>query len=250
MASPRAKLPLIRWPAAVLLLALAAATAGLSLNALIEFAAAADLFDLASSIEQGSSPDAAYLAQFVADHRLDRPTSDCGDAVTRANLTVDLAALDAATKEVRLTLADTALKNALGAANRRLRCNALDGNAWLRKAMLEARAGGVTPAVVAALKLSYWTAPSEAWILATRLDFASNLYVAGVSGFESEYEADLSRFVSYAPTDRVGKAYVDAAPAVRAKLHGLIAIEPSKRNRAITTEIDRLGVDFTREPAP
>jgi hypothetical protein len=250
MTGKRIVATLIQLPVAATLLIVAGAVAALSVRALIGAAWNADLYDLAASIESGSPPDAAYLSQFIASHGLDRAASDCGDAFTRAALTVNLAALDAATAENNLPLADAALVSALGAAGRRLHCNPLDGNAWLREAMLEARAGGVSPTVVAALQLSYWTAPSEAWILGPRLVFATKLIAAGVSGFALEYQADLRRFAAFAAAERVAAAYVDAPAPLRDSLRPLIASEPDSRRKAMVAEIDRLGVDFTKAQRP
>jgi hypothetical protein len=241
---------LIRLPAAATLLIVACAVAALSARALIAGASNADTLDLAASIESGSSLEAPYFAQFVASHGLDRASTECGDAFTRASLTVNLAAFETARTENDLPLADAALVSAIGAAKRRLRCNPLDGNAWLREAMLEARAGGVSPTVIAALQLSYWTAPSEAWILGPRLVFATNLVAAGVSGFELEYQADLRRFAAFAAAERVAAAYVDGAPLLRGPLRPLIVTQPENRRKAIVAEIDRLGVDFTKAPSP
>lgn len=241
---------LIRLPVATMLLIVAFAVAALSLRALIASARNADLVDLAASIESGSSPGSSYLAGFVASHGLDRASTNCGDAFTRASLTVDLATLDAANAETNLPLADAALKAAIGAAERRLACNPLDGNAWLREAMLEARAGGVSPAVVAALQLSYWTAPSEAWIVGPRLAFATDLVLAGVAEFDVEYHADLRRFVMFARNDRVAAAYVDLAARLRGALLPLITRQPDDRRRAIVAEIDRLGVDVSKAQSP
>jgi hypothetical protein len=241
---------LIQLPVAATLLIVVCAVGALSARALVAAAWNADTLDLAAAIESGSSLEAPYLAQFVASHGLDRSSTDCGDAFTRASLTVNLAALETARAETNLPLTDAALASAIGAAGRRLRCNPLDGNAWLREAMLEARAGGVSPAIVAALQLSYWTAPSEAWILGPRLVFATNLVAAGVSGFEPEYQADLRRFAAFAAAERVAAAYVDGAPALRGPLQPLIATQPETRRKAIVAEIDRLGVDFAKAGNP
>ena len=116
--------------------------------------------------------------------------------------------------------------------------------------MLEARAGGVSPAVVAALQLSYWTAPSEAWIVGPRLAFATDLVLAGVAEFDAEYHADLRRFASFARNDRVAAAYVDRRPRLRGALLPLIARQPDDRRRAIVAEIDRLGVDVCQGAKP
>jgi hypothetical protein len=222
----------------------------LSVRALVLFASHADIFDLAASIEKGSLPDADYLAYFVGSKGLDRASTDCGDSFTRASLTVNLAALDAAIKAIDVPLADAAETNAIRAAEHRLECNPLDGNAWLRYAMVETRGKGPVASVIDALRVSYWTAPSEGWVIEPRLAFATNLTLAGVTGFETEYLDDLRRFSSFEPTSRVAAAYVALSSPVRVRMRPLIDAQPEARKKAIVGEIDRLGVDYTRQEAP
>ncbi len=225
----------------------AVVVASLSLRALIQFAANADILDLAASVESGALPEAEYLARFVASAGLDRATSDCGDPFTRASLTVNFAALEAATDAFDATLIDVAERNAIRAAEHRLSCNPLDGNAWLRYAMVQTRGKGPVGSAIDALRLSYWTAPSEGWIIEPRLAFATDLRLTGATGFEAEYLGDLGRFTSFESTSRVAAAYVAMSSQVRALFHPLIDAQAGKRKRAIVAEIDRLGVDYWRE---
>jgi hypothetical protein len=222
---------------------LGAATAGLSLRSLTLVAANADLLDLAVAIEQGSAPEADYLARFVAAGGLAGGSDDCNDAVTRARLTVAWAALKAAPAadlEARRELA-------MAAARRRLNCDPLDGNALLRYAMIAQRGGAPTEQIVAALAASYRAAPSEAWIVEPRLDFATTLLLAGVTGFEAEYAADLGRFVAFESITRVAAAYVAAPTMVRRLMRPPIDALVDPRRRMLLTAIDRLGVDYPHE---
>jgi hypothetical protein len=232
--------------ASPILFIIALAVAVLSFGALVRFAGAADIVDLAASIEKGSLPDADYLRRFIERNGLGEASTNCDDLFTRASLTVTLAALEAARRQNDAALSEAAEKNATHAAERRIDCNPLDGNAWLRYAMLRASGEGPAQPVIDALRLSYWTTPSEAWILETRLAFATNLYLAGATGFETEYLGDLRRYASYEPTGRVAAAYVGTAPRVQTQLRPLIETQPDERKTAIVAEIDRLGVDFGR----
>ena len=230
-----------------ILFAIAVAVASLSVRALMQFAANADIFDLAASIENGAAPDADYLARFVASAGLDQASSDCGDPFTRASLTVNFAALEATTDALDATLIDAAERNAVRAAEHRLSCNPLDGNAWLRYAMVQTRSKGLAASAIDALRVSYWAAPSEGWIIEPRLAFATNLHLAGATGFETEYLGDLRRFTSFESTSQVAAAYVAMSSQVRALFHPSIDAQAGKRKRAIVAEIDRLGVDYWRE---
>jgi hypothetical protein len=240
--SPAMTVGLIASP---ILWAVALAVILLSVRSLVLFASSADLFDLAAAIERGARPDADYLERFVASAGLDRVSLDCSDPYTRASLTVNLAALDAATAALDVARVDEAERAAIRAARHRLECNPLDGNAWLRYAMLETRAHGPAGPAIDALRLSYWTTPSESWIIEPRLDFASELRSAGAAGFEAEYLGDLRRFVSFEPVGRVASAYVATGAEPRGLLRDLIGEQPPARQKAIVAEIDRLGVGFS-----
>lgn len=247
MATPRRKTATAAFIASPILFLVALGVTGVSARALALAAVNADLFDLARSIETTAQPDADYLARFIARKGLDQVSLDCGDTFTRASLTVNLAALDAATKALDVPASDAAEKNAIRAAEHRIVCNPLDGNAWLRYAMVENKGAGPVKTVIDALRASYWTAPSEGWIIESRLPFATNLVVAGVSGFEAEYVDDLRRFADFESTSRVASAYVALSPSVRHRLRPLIDGEPETRKKAILAEIDRLGVDYPRD---
>jgi hypothetical protein len=245
LAAPRRRRrPVSRLIALPALALIAAALLVRSAAALAAFAANADTRDLAVSIEQGEPADGVYLARFVAAHGLDRPSADCGDAITRSRLTITLAALAAATKGADLAALDAAEKNALQIAGERLRCNPLDGNAWLRFAMVEVQASGPSKQALDALRLSYWAAPAESWIVFARLPFATGLYLAGASGFENEYLEDLRHYVDWERADRVAHTYVATDPRIRALLHPLIAEQPERRRKELVALIDQFGMVF------
>jgi hypothetical protein len=244
VAAPRRRLSAARLITAPILFFLAAGLTIQSIVALADFAHNADTRDLAASIEKGFSSDPDYIARFAAESDLARPSSDCDDALTRARLTVSLAALEGATKGSDLAKMDAAAKNALDVARERLICNPLDGNAWLRYAMINVQSSGPAPMAIEALRLSYWCAPNENWVIEARLPFATRLYLAGATEFEAEYRDDLQRFATYEPGAQVAATYVAIDPRIRALLHPLIAVQPEKRKKAIVAEIDRLGLLF------
>jgi hypothetical protein len=220
---------------------------GLVAQACLDLAAlarSADARDLAASIERGIQPDPAYLARFVAADGPAVASGDCGDAATRSRLTIGLAALDAAERADDLSRRDAAVQDALDFAKLRLACNPLDGNAWLRFAIVESDAGGPSAEAVEALKLSYWSAPNESWVMAARLPFATRLFLAGASGFEAEYRDDLRRFADYEPADQVAATYVATPARIKALLRPMIADQPGDRRNAIVALMDRQGLVF------
>jgi hypothetical protein len=228
------------------LVAIATAITIVSLRTLVSFASNADISDLSTSLERGLPlPEANYFARFVQTHGLDRSSAECGDLFTRASLTVTLAALEAATEQKDANLTDIAERNAIRAASHRLSCNPLDGNAWLRYAIVSARRRGPMGPIVDQLRLSYETAPNEAWVIEPRLGFATNLYLAGAVGFETEYLNDLRLFTSFESVGQVAATYVKIPPRARVLLGSLIDSAPEPRRKAITAEIDRLSVDIS-----
>lgn len=234
--------------ASPILVAVTAMTLVVATRALVLFASHADAFDLAASIERGGAlPDATYLATFVKRNALDRAITDCGDSFTRASLTINLATMEAAGENDDAAATDVARTNALRAAEHRLLCNPLDGNAWLRYAMIKSRGGGDPASVVEDLRMSYWTAPSEGWIVEPRLVLATSLSLSGVSGFETEYLGDLRLYVSFEPASRVAATFVVTSPVVRQQLRPLIDELPDGHKKTIIAEIDALGVDYWQQ---
>ncbi|MBV8474446.1 MAG: hypothetical protein JO234_13595 [Hyphomicrobiales bacterium] len=228
---------------APVLLATVAVVLALSVRVLVRFASAADLFDLAASIERGGeSPDTDYLADFAKRNGVDRASEDCGDAFTRSRVTVSLAMVEAAAETAA---AEAARQIALRSIEERLRCDPLDGNAWLRYAIMESRGEGRRLArVLDDLSMSYKTAPSEGWIVEPRLAFATELVLSGVAAFEMDYLDDLKRFAAFEPGNRVADAFVETSRPVRARLRAIIDKLPDERKRWIIAQIDALGVDY------
>jgi hypothetical protein len=70
-----------------------------------------------------------------------------------------------------------------------------------------------------------------------------------VTGFETEYLDDLRRFASFEPTSRVAAAFVALSSPVRVRMRPLIDAQTDARKKAIVAEIDRLGVDYSRQEA-
>lgn len=248
--SPRRRNSATALVASPILAILVIAIVAQSTWALFGLAADADARDLASSIENGHRPDPAYLAQFAKGVGLDDASFGCDDSATRARLTISLAALDGATKDNDVPRLDAAEASVVASVKSRLRCNPLDGNAWLHYARVVTQSSGPVAPVVDALRLSEWSAPNESWILEPRLAFATQLYLAGVGGFEKEYHDDLSRFANYERAGRVAQAYVAAPATVQALMHPLIVAQPDARKKSILAEIDRLGVIFDASAAP
>ncbi len=244
--------PVVRTGASVvslivapILLASVAVVLALSIRVLVRFAGAADLFDLAASIERGGEPpDADYLADFVKRNGVDQASEDCGNSFTRSRVTVSLAMVEAATEADDAAAADSARQIALQSIEQRLRCNPLDGNAWLRRAIVESRGEDGLARAVDDLRMSYKTAPSEGWIVEPRLAFATDLVLSGVTSFETDYLADLGRFAAFEPGSRVADAFVETSRPVRARLRAIIDKLPDGRKRWIIAEIDALGVDY------
>lgn len=228
-----------------ILIAMAAAVLVLSAHALCRFAGAANLFDLAASIEQGGElPDADDLQDFVKRNGLDRANADCGNSLTRARVTVAMALLDAAARKDNATLSASARETALRATEQRLLCNPLDGNAWLRHAIATSRGDGPASRVVDDLRMSYWTAPNEGWIVEPRLAFTTDLILSGVAGFEAEYLDDLRQFVAFEPASRVAATFVETSRPVRERLRAIIDRLPDAHRKTLIEEIDALGVDY------
>ena len=230
---------LLAWAVPVLALAALAASGA----ALLTATRNADMFDYALALEAGAKPQSDYIVRFMQAHRLNVARADCGDSLTRAQLTIALAQYRAAAASHAPT---TAASGAAAAAAHRLACNPLDGNAWLQRARLDALAQ--TPGAEAAedLRMSHIAAPNESWILEPRLDLETALISEGTPGLDAAYGLDLRKFVDFEATDRTAAVYVDHPGMVRQRLRPLIDLQPTQRRNRIVSEIDRLGVDYAK----
>jgi hypothetical protein len=226
------------------LVVVALCVAMLAWNSLGAFAASAQLRDLAASIEFGAKPDFGYLMNFIRSKGLDRPQADCGDSLTRAQLTVALAALTASAREKNKVSIATSAGIAQQTVVHRLSCSPLDGNAWLRYAIVLEALRQPRAKVVSALGLSYAFAPNEAWIIEPRILFATFLFVRGEKTLEAQYRKDLTLFSTYMPAQEVAQKYVGSPAAVRDILHAAILDQPTERQKNIVDAIDNLGVVF------
>jgi hypothetical protein len=205
----------------------------------------ADLIDLANSIDQGVLPDKPYLADFAAKIDFEAHDRECSDQITRARLTVAVAA-DRAAHTPGETANETSSDRAVGAAMARLKCNPLDGNAWLQLGRVEAYERGEQEAALKDFEFSYATAPSEAWVLVQRLNDVTPMVEKGGDTLEVRFSSDLRQFVLYAASGQIAEAYVTLPETIRNRLRPFIDAQSQERRKSIVGEIDRLGVDYTR----
>ncbi len=205
----------------------------------------ADLIDLANSIDEGALPDKAYLADFAAGIDFEGRARECSDQITRARLTVAVAA-DRAAHAPGETPDKTSVDQAIGAATKRLECNPLDGNAWLQLGRVEAYERGDEETALKDFEFSYATAPSEAWVLVQRLNDVTPMVEKGDAALEERYSADLRQFVLSASSGQIADAYVTMPETIRKRLRPFIDAQSEGRRKSIVGEIDRLGVDYTR----
>ena len=193
-------------------------------------------------------PDADYLARFVASAGLDRASIDCGDPFTRASLTVNFAALEATTDALDATLIDAAERNAIRAAEHRLSCNPLDGNAWLRYAMVQTRGRGPAASAIDALARVVLGGAERG--LDHRAAFG--LCDQPPSGRRDRFRDGISgrpqtlHFLRVRPAGSPRPMSRCLRRCARCSIR-LIDAQAGKRKRAIVAEIDRLGVDYWRE---
>lgn len=153
--------------------------------------------DLARRIEEGAIVDLKYLDAFDRRHPDDRLVSLCDVRFRRARLTIELARLDLAVAEGDFTNLDLARERAMKAARRVIECAPLDGNAWLRYAMVETAAGGLTPAVREKFATADRLAPYEGWVIRARLPFYADLASRGIEGFAEPALRDFRSIVLY-----------------------------------------------------
>lgn len=209
--------------------------------------AAADV-NLADRIEAGLVPDSAFLDGFDAAHPEDRLDGTCDARIRRARLTIALVRLDLALGGGDLDRTDRARTAALDSAAALIRCVPADGNAWLRRAMVEVAAVGPTPSVMARFDLADRLAPYEGWVLSARLPFYADIGARGIEAFANRARRDLNLLVLYGRDPRRAVATVTRWPDLlletyRAALDRL----PARTRRGHERLADEVGIDIGQE---
>lgn len=205
---------------------------------------------LAERIDDGASPDPSYFARFEERHDLDGLVASCGGDVAKDVVLIRLSAAEAAIRQGDGEAVEQALSEAAETLRAALRCAPLNGDAWLRLAMVEARRGGVSPEVVDMLRMSYWTTPNEISVMRPRIRFASALYANGIEEIAGELQGDIRGLVLWGHDGEL-EALVPAAPDAVAPFYEKAARLVSGRRRArIEPFFEERGFRLPPESAP
>lgn len=196
---------------------------------------------LAERIRDGAAPDLAYLRGFETRHDLDALLATCRGDLARAVSLIRLSQLDAALSGGDMPAVDAAQNRAAETLRAALGCAPLDGDAWLRLAMVEARRTGLTPDVMAMLRLSYWTTPNELSVMRPRIRFASRLYAAGVDELASDLAGDIRDLVLWGRDPDVEALLLSAPERVRPFYEKAIRLVPENRRRRLAPLFEARG---------
>lgn len=185
----------------------------------VEHARAWPLLRDAASLESGARYRRLPSDVALADPQLPKPGALCNPQIQRSLVTARLSVVDAVVETGDFSRFDEAAGEARESVDDLLRCLPIDGNAWLRLAMIEVQRSGPTPEVVDALKTSYRTATADLWVMRARIPFALRLVSAGVDGIKPQLRAELGVFMAdafvrdiaivYAMTPVQGRALLD-----------------------------------------
>lgn len=185
---------------------------------------------VADRLENGASlaPDA--VSRVASMRALEDAERSC--AMARAAVTLRLAVVDATPRGRDVARDDAALDAAAAAIAHALRCFPLDGNLWLRSAMVANAVAGPGTQVVSALSMSSWTAPGEAWVLRQRLRFAASLHDAGLEEVRVLLRADIRNGVRQLPPDEIARFYESAGEQTRLLYREILPFAaPPRRER-------------------
>ena len=182
---------------------------------MIEYVRAWPLMQDALRLESGARYNRIPERTAIVDPQLPRPTNLCNPSVARALVTVRLAVSDAVVEADQFERFDDALNDAAIALRDLLQCSPLDGNGWLRLAMVETQRYGPTMEVVRALQMSYRTAPADLWVMRARIPFVARLVASGVTNIGPQLKSELAVFMDNAFPQDVAVVYVATSPDAR-----------------------------------
>jgi hypothetical protein len=94
-----------------------------------------------------------------------------------------------------------------------------DSSAWLALAEIETRSGAAPDAIAAALKMSYYTGPNEAWLVPFRFGLAASPNLASDADLKTLLETEILT-VAQQPATRplLVQAYRQASPDAQRRL--------------------------------
>jgi hypothetical protein len=216
------------------LLLLALGLGGWAAARLQEDVAVAPAEQAASYMEQGGelAPDRLRPLAAAADL-----ATGCRTGIRRAAVTLHLSGLDVSDGPS----AAAAFAPSIRAITAALHCSPLDGNLWLRLAGVEAAADAPLGQVVQALRMSYWTAPNEGWVMLPRIVFAAPLQAAGVPLLAAEFGDDLRNTVLYGASEDVVALRAMLPDALQPKVDRLVAALPETHRSALDDAFARAG---------
>lgn len=224
---------------------------------MVEYVRAWPLLQDAQRLESGARYNRIPERTAIIDPQLPRPEGLCDPLVARALVTVRLALADAVVEADRFGRFDDASSDAAIALRDLLRCSPLDGNGWLRLAMVEVQRHGPVPEVVRALQASYLAAPADLWIMRARIPFAARLVASGVKAIEPQFRSELSVFMDDGFPQDVAAVYAATSPGARKLLEAhLRALAPARYAQiyramvAASTRPDAEGLPPPPPPPP
>jgi hypothetical protein len=208
----------------------------------------------AQRLESGARYNRIPERAAIVDRQLPRPAGLCDPLIARARVTVRLAIADAVAESDQFGRFDDALSDASVALREALRCAPLDGNGWLRLAMVEVQREGPTPQVLQALQASYLAAPVDLWIMRARIPFAARLVASGVTAPEQQLARELVVFLAEAFPQDVAAVYAATSPDARKLLETrLKALAPARYTqiyRAMVASGNRPAAESLSPPPP
>jgi hypothetical protein len=186
----------------------------------------AELVGLAKAVEAGAVLTASQATAYSTLPAID--AFACGPA-SRMAISAHLAIVDASLeheKAVRLARARQALERAL-------RCSPLDGNLWLRHAMVVALSEGPNARVLRSLEISTWTAPYEAWIVLPRIEFVLHLVEEGYDEFAPIVGRDLVSVLIHASRPDITSLLSGSNRSARSAANIAIHSLPAERRKMV-----------------
>jgi hypothetical protein len=208
-----------------------------SLTTLLIEAIGAPVRALAEQVEAGPPRKWAFFAGIRRMDTASGVMALCPRESIRGAVSVELAALDAASHEGKLR----EWEMELGAADRLLRhglrCFPYDGNMWLRLAMVQFARTGPTNNVDGMLRLSADVAPNEAWIMGPRIVFAAKLSDFKLPNVRNVLETDIRTFAQHGRVGEVGALYAQVGEQARQLFDESIALVGDERRVALKAAI-------------
>lgn len=203
--------------------------------------------EIISAIDRGATASRDQLKQTRDEAQLSsRRSPKCSDRQDRGELTIAIASARTLTSSDSQEYSSSIRKQLSVTAEQRLRCNPLDGNAWLLKGISLYENKQDSPLAIRDVFFSCKFSPNEKWIIDHRLPFLGAISSSVDSSTAACMRNDLMNLVKFYPPATAADFYLSSGNEIRSQIKVFWTKLDLSSRIAIARAVDRVGLVLDR----